>query len=80
MNILRLEFENLQKSKYNGTELMFETSNNKYIEWLEQRIVKNCDIPPVSESLPIRYCQQCGEPLRRNKHKTWCERYDSNVR
>lgn len=30
-------------------------------------------IPPVSGALPIRYCQQCGEPLRRNKHKTWCE-------
>lgn len=40
----------------------------------------NCNIPHVSESLPIRYCQQCGEPLRRNKHKTWCEHYSGNVR
>ena len=37
--------------------------------------VKNCTIPIVSNSLPIRYCQQCGELLRRNKHKTWCGHY-----
>ena len=50
MNTLRLEFEQLQKSKFNGIELMFETSNNKYIEWLEQKVVKNCNIPHVSKS------------------------------
>lgn len=36
-------------------------------------------ISDVSKSLPVRYCQQCGEPLRRKKHKTWCEHYESNA-
>lgn len=35
MNTLRIEFEELQKSKHSGTELLFETSNYKYIEWLK---------------------------------------------
>ena len=41
---------------------------------------ENGDYRLFGESLPIRYCQQCGEPLSRNKHKTWCEHYSGNVR
>jgi hypothetical protein len=49
MNTLRLEFE-ASKSKYNNAELLFETSNKKYIEWLEQKIIKECNTPVVNTS------------------------------
>jgi hypothetical protein len=35
---LREEFEKELKIKFNGVELLFETSSKKYIEWLEKRI------------------------------------------
>ena len=35
---LREEFENEIKSKVNGVELLFETSAQKYIEWLEEKL------------------------------------------
>ena len=38
MSLLRIEFENIQRTKYQGIELIFETSNVKYIEWLEKKI------------------------------------------
>jgi hypothetical protein len=59
------------------TDLIFSDNIPAYADWLEKRLALRQ--PLVSGSLPIRYCQQCGEPLRRNKHKTWCE-YSSNDR
>lgn len=35
---LREQFENETKCKFHGTEFLFETSNIKYIEWLENKI------------------------------------------
>lgn len=45
MSSLRLEFETLQKSKYVGSELLFEICNDKYIRWLEQNVAKLCNMP-----------------------------------
>ncbi|MBD3352788.1 MAG: hypothetical protein GF364_14970 [Candidatus Lokiarchaeota archaeon] len=36
----------------------------------------NVGLPLVNNSLPVRYCPQCGEPLRHKRHKTWCEHYE----
>lgn len=59
MNNLRLEFEESKKSDYSGAELMFETSNLKYIEWLEQRLVKNCDINTNSLKCDCKHSGTC---------------------
>lgn len=48
--------------------------NEKYHDPEFFEVIKPA-VPVVSNSLPVRYCQQCGEPLRRDKHKTWCEHY-----
>jgi len=39
MSKLREEFQAQQESKFRGTELLFETSNEKYISWLERELV-----------------------------------------
>jgi len=44
---LRKEFQRQQESKFSGTELLFETSNEKYINWLEQKVVKNINYDTV---------------------------------
>ena len=72
MNTLRLEFQELQQSKFSGTELLFETSNNKYIEWLEQKInndklridVRNTKRGRIIQSF---WCTSCDHNLYRNK-------------
>jgi len=46
MSKLREEFQKQQESKFSGTELLFETSNEKYINWLEQIVVNKNDLLP----------------------------------
>lgn len=41
MKTFREQFENEVKTKFKGTELLFEISNDNYIKWLEQLITKN---------------------------------------
>lgn len=53
MIALRQQFEDEAKCKFNKTELLFETSNNKYIEWLEQRL--NTRVP---EEIQIFHFEQ----------------------
>jgi len=42
---LKEEFEIEVKTKTNGINLMFETSNQKYIDWLEDKINKGRKLP-----------------------------------
>ncbi len=48
-----------------------EALGNEIIDYAD-RVVKLLAAPAVSDSLPVKYCPQCGEPLARNKHKFWC--------
>ena len=41
MSKLREEFQKQQECKFKTIELLFETSNSKYIEWLEQNVNGN---------------------------------------
>ena len=47
MSRLRNEFLKQQDSKFNKTELLFETSNKKYIDWLEKIVNKNNLLPVI---------------------------------
>jgi len=47
---LKEEFKIEVKNKTNGISLMFETSNQKYIEWLEDKINKGRKLPVDSVS------------------------------
>jgi len=42
---LREQFENEVKVKYSGIELLFETSGQKYIEWLELKVNQGQSLP-----------------------------------
>jgi hypothetical protein len=37
----REQFEQEKRSKFKGVELLFETSSQKYIEWLESKLSEN---------------------------------------
>lgn len=37
---MREKFEKIKKDNFTGLELLFELSNEKYINWLEQRLEK----------------------------------------
>lgn len=40
MITLKEKFRKQQERKFSGTKLLFETSNEKYINWLEKRVNK----------------------------------------
>jgi hypothetical protein len=71
---LREEFENEIKSKSNGIELLFKTSSEKYIKWLEQKVEQGqilhidsvsdllCDNPHCEDGI-VDYCPYYKTPI-----------------
>ncbi len=65
MESLREEFKKLASKKFKGAELLFETSNSKYIEWLEGKVIKSYSIPDVGKrfttvSDALGWLNRCG--------------------
>lgn len=76
---LREEFEKEVKNSKGGISVLFETSNQHYIEWLEAKIkaLSQHDVIQRSEQLPCEHrsyrqghspfvpciCNDCGEEL-----------------
>ncbi len=56
---LREEFENEIKANKGGISVLFETSNQHYIEWLECK-VKNLSSNTVLADSKPRHCPKCN--------------------
>lgn len=54
--ILREEFENEIKTKKGGISILFETSNQHYIEWLECKVKNLSSNTKLENSYPIHHC------------------------
>lgn len=75
---LREEFENEVKNSKGGISILFETSNQHYIDWLENRIkaLSQHTVSGRSELLPS--CKKCGyyvHPDNKTCLREGCENY-----
>jgi len=61
---LREEFENEVKTNKGGISLLFETSNQHYIEWLECKVKNLSSNTVLADSTPPQECYKSGEPCK----------------
>ena len=65
---LKEEFEIFVGTKYKGANLMFETSNQKYIDWLESVIMQD----RISDIADEKYIPQSGDLFKWCDEEYWC--------